>query len=541
LAEETYNLYREAVPIAYKLFEHTNEYKYLEAMLLFSESNKSMILLEAVNDLHAKKFSNIPDSLVENERLLRVDIAYYNEKLFYELEKKEVDKDKKFISEMYNKIYQLTERKNKANRSFQKNYPEYTDLKNGLQVPKIEFVKNNLKEDMALIEYFVTNESLFVMLFSDNKFILEKIDYNFDLNSKVKSFKASILNKDFAAFDSLSYQMYQFLIEPIACRIKGKRLIIIPDGHLNYVPFELLTTEKREKDYENYYESKYFFVDHPITYNYSAALYFKGKQEKYKRKAAKNFLGFAPTFGSKFDYKFELALPDGSYKPKRFIELPWAIREVESISKIVKGNVYLKEEATKSNFLKVAKNYNILHLATHAFTHDRFPDYSGLVFASSDSTIGFDNYLHTNELYNLTLNADITVLSACETGVGAEQYGEGLMCLSRGLAYAGCPSMIASKWPLSDQSTARLMGYFYKYVNEGFDKDIALQKARIEFMENMHHFIIPPRFWGALSIIGNEEQIDINPQINYPLIGFTGIVLLALGLGISRKRKKSIA
>ncbi len=541
LAEETYNLYKEGVPIAYKLYEHTKNHKYLETILLFSESNKSMILLEAVNDLHAKKYSNIPDSLVEYERQIRVDIAYYNEKLFYELEKQEEHQDSAFIAKMYDKIYSLNNKKDRTNDFFQKNYSEYSDLKNGLKVPKIEFIKSNLREDMALIEYFVTDNSLFILLFYDNRFVLEKVEYDFDLNSKVKYFKQSIMNNDFLAFDSISFELYHFLIDPIACRIKDKRLLIVPDGHLNYVPFELLTTEKRHQNYENYYESKYFFVDYPITYNYSAALYFKGKQKKNRKSAAKNFLGFAPTFGYKFDDQFEEAIPDGSYKPKRFIELPWAITEVESIHKTVNGKIYTKEKATKEKFLEVAHNYNILHLATHAFTHDRFPDYSGLVFASPDSTISFDTYLHTNELYNLVLNADITVLSACETGIGAEQYGEGLMCLSRGLAYAGCPSMIASKWPLSDQSTAKLMSYFYKYVDQGYEKDIALQKARIEFMETMHHFIIPPRFWGALAVIGNEEQIDITPDYTLLVASIFGLAFLILKYTRRNKKKSSAA
>jgi len=171
------------------LWEHTNNPKFLEAIVNFSESNKSIILLEAVNDLHAKQFSNIPDSLVEKERLIRVDIAYYSKKLFYELEKDEIHQDSAFISQMYDKIYNLTEKKELANSYFHSNYPEYNNLKNGLEIPKTKYIQENLNPDMALIEYFITNESIYIMLFVNGDFILEKVNYSFDIDSTVNSFK----------------------------------------------------------------------------------------------------------------------------------------------------------------------------------------------------------------------------------------------------------------------------------------------------------------------------------------------------------------
>lgn len=127
-----------------------------------------------------------------------------------------------------------------------------------------------------------------------------------------------------------------------------------------------------------------------------------------------------------------------------------------------------------------SRDYRVLHLAMHAIVDDTNPMHSKLVFTQKQDSVE-DNFLHAYEIYNMNIPAQMTVLSACETGYGKLAKGEGIMSLGRAFAYAGCPSVVMSHWAVNDASTAKLMEYFYKYLSYGEAKDRALQLAKLEF------------------------------------------------------------
>ena len=127
------------------------------------------------------------------------------------------------------------------------------------------------------------------------------------------------------------------------------------------------------------------------------------------------------------------------------------------------GKFNFDDEASEENFKQLAPQYNVLHLATHAITNDLLPSYSKLLLSKND--LGKeDGILYAYELYNLRINADLVVLSACNTGYGKINQGEGVMSLSRGFAYAGCPNLVTSLWAASDQSSANIIKKFLPRV-----------------------------------------------------------------------------
>lgn len=141
------------------------------------------------------------------------------------------------------------------------------------------------------------------------------------------------------------------------------------------------------------------------------------------------------------------------------IKLQWAENEVSGISDIIAGNTYYNKNATEETFKKQAPKAGIIHLATHAIVDDENPMYSKLALAP-DTTTQEDGFLNTYELYNMQLDANMVVLSACNTGYGKLIRGEGIMSLARGFIYAGCPSIVMSLWPVDDQSTSTIMKDF---------------------------------------------------------------------------------
>lgn len=190
------------------------------------------------------------------------------------------------------------------------------------------------------------------------------------------------------------------------------------------------------------------------------------------------------------------------------IPLNWAEKEVVGISEILGGEAYCRKSATEELFKKKAATAGILHIATHAVINDANPMFSRLIFAPDSSSLE-DGYLNTYELYNMKLNADMIVLSACNTGYGKLIRGEGIMSLARGCMYAGCSSIVMSLWSVDDQSTSVIMKNFYGSLVQGKSKDEALREAKLEFLKNADEIKANPFYWSGMIVIGNTEPISL--------------------------------
>ncbi|MBK9018363.1 MAG: CHAT domain-containing protein [Saprospiraceae bacterium] len=152
--------------------------------------------------------------------------------------------------------------------------------------------------------------------------------------------------------------------------------------------------------------------------------------------------------------------------------------EVTACAEIFDGKPLTGTTATEAGFVQKAKDYQILHLAMHALTNDSDPLYSQLVFNQNHRDTVEDNLLHAYELYNMRLNADLAVLSACNTGAGKLVRGEGIMSLSRAFKYAGCPNILMSLWSVNDASAKDIIGDFHRKLKDGKRQIGCLAKAQ---------------------------------------------------------------
>lgn len=184
-------------------------------------------------------------------------------------------------------------------------------------------------------------------------------------------------------------------------------------------------------------------------------------------------------------------------------------------------------EATKEAFLRSAHNYRILHLATHGQADVRVGDYSSLFFHASDTSAGSEK-LYAGELYNLQLNSDLVVLSACETGLGEWRRGEGIISLARAFSYAGAKSIVSSLWKVEDSSTSRLMAGFYKYLRSGMTKSQALRRAKLEYFARSPN--VEPFYWAGFIPTGDMSPIPdagMGRSYLYFLLALLGSAVLA--------------
>jgi len=182
--------------------------------------------------------------------------------------------------------------------------------------------------------------------------------------------------------------------------------------------------------------------------------------------------------------------------------LPAGRENVKQQAAKFKCKPFLANQATKQQFTDDADQFQILQLSMHGILDDEKPLYSKLIFA--------DSALYAADLYNTRLNADLAILSACNTGTGEIKKGEGVMSLSRAFTYAGCPSLLLSLWSVPDGGTAELVDTFLEQLQQGETKDKALQTAQFKYLNNTSPDRLHPMYWAGLVPSGDMQAVKFS-------------------------------
>ncbi|MCK9453144.1 MAG: CHAT domain-containing protein [Bacteroidales bacterium] len=530
----------EAFVVAAKLNTISGENSYIQDAFYFSEKSRAAVLLSSIRKSEAMQLSGINDSIAKRESNLREDLSLI-QKLKYEEQQKSFPNEfrlaflEKKQLEIMREIEQLT-------NYIQQNYPDYNALAFSAEVVSLSDIQQKIQPDETLIAYILAKKQAYAIVadhtsshiipLSDTDSVLDMTD---QLLSQLKTDFGQHGRVDFNRFSHSSNGLYKALVADLIPFIGHKRLIIIPDGRLGYLPFELLISEAQNDTTKIDYRSlNYLVKKYAISYQYSATIGF-GSQSK-KSQANGKVLAVVP------DYSNFSAVDLVGRKHIQLNELPFAKEESDAVLSHYNGYLALGAEATKQAFLEDASNYSILHLAMHTIIDDENPMYSRLIFQQQSDSIDF-YALGTYELFGLRLNASMAVLSACNTGYGKLRQGEGIMSLTRGFVHAGVPSIVMTNWEVNDQASAQLMESFYKYLSEGMDKDLALQKAKTDFLAQANQLKAHPYFWASYVIIGNTEPIDF-PIFSERLIvlllsGFLIVILMFGFMAYNRRRKSS--
>ncbi len=515
LSEKTLPVYEQAISIYYQLWEETGNSENLEQAFVLSERSKSLLLYESIQEADAYQFAGIPENLLEQEKDLGIEISYWEKMRFDEIAAGAQLKDS-LIGEYDNKIFALKRTYETLKNTFELDYPEYYQLKYDLAVMDVKNVqKSLLNPQQALLEYFVGEKSIFLFLVTPDQFNVERIEKNFPLETWVKDLRESILNyytlanRTATKYDEMnqlfvnrSYALYQKLVNPVANSIPEK-MLIIPDGILGYLPFEILLVEKPSSN-QNLETFTYLIENQSVNYCYSATLHNLMVNKKHKENS-NGLLAFAPSFKGD-DLLIASRGLDLSLRSNQLQPLKFNLTEVESIQSLVGGNIFSNAEATEKRFCELAPKYRILHLATHGKANDESGEYSFLAFYELEDSLE-NEWLYVKDLYNLELNADMVVLSACETGIGELKKGEGIVSLARGFSYAGAKSIITSLWNVDDKKTAELIETFYKNLKMGIPKDEALRNAKLEYLKSNKGQLNHPFFWAGMVVIGDSTPI----------------------------------
>lgn len=544
LSDMTIDVYENAIEICLALAKANNDNSFKEKAYYYSEKSKGLLLLEAFQSSKASKMAGLSDAVIQEEAALRLAISDLKQQIFQLKGRGEGD------SEEAKNLEKQTFEKKQAYTAFtkkiEKEHPAYYSAKFEIQLLDVGQTRAMLKKDQALLEYFVGDKHIFVFKITPDAYEVYDLPNKATFVQEVKAFRQSIygyyldesnrsdeLYEKYAKeYAKAAYEMYTSIIAPLG--ELPRRLIIVPAGPLANVPFEPMLKEN-PSDAKQYQSHKYMGRDHIISYNYSATLLNEMRNRTHDSKR-ETFLAFAPSFGTD---------AASSVRGKRFALAPlnFNTSEVENVRKSLgKGTVLLGNDATEENFKKMGSNYQIVHFATHGMANDRDPDFSLLAFTEIPDSIE-NEFVYVSDLYNMKLNADLVVLSACETGLGEMRKGEGVISLARGFSYAGAKSIFTTLWSVNDQATSNIVESFYKYLKEGKDKDEALHLAKMDFINEGNNMTSHPFLWSPYIFIGDTAPLDLGAKIPwlYIAIGVGAIALLAIAFKLMKGNSKKEA
>lgn len=528
--EQLKKTYRSGIRTSYLLHGLTGEDRYLQNAFAYAESYLSNQLLEDLNRNLAIQQTNIPDSLLLKLSNLRQQESFLMSKIALLQEGLTTDWQDSVKLETYR--FSLAENKNAYNsilRHLEANFPGFYGANYDTKLVSVSKIRNKLKPSEALIEYFTTDDAVFVFCISKGQSAFLKLPV-LDTSS-IRSFKSQMQQarqSDIASatrFREVSKRVYDQVLHKALTAIDNDtidKLYIIPDGELNLIPFELFISSNQEGSGEGFGSLPYLIKEYTISYAHSSSvLYHQGEKSLSDNVY---FKAFAPS------YNLEKNNNHKSYKRgDSWSELAFNEAEAKRLSDYFPGRVFTAINATEKSFVNNHDGATILHMAMHANVDMGNPQLSKLVFSAVNDSI-FDNYLHSFEIYNMDINTQLTVLSACHTGAGSLANGEGVMSLARAFTYAGSQAVMMSHWQVDDQSSNDLMNAFYKHLSEGQSKSKALQLAKIDYLKTASPNKQHPFFWSAFVMIGDDQPIGTTGDLpwHYLLIVIPGIYFVAL-------------
>jgi hypothetical protein len=293
LLERAFDIDKQAIALASLLYRKTRRNEYVEKAFGFSEGSKSALLIQSLSDADAKKYADIPDELLEQEKDIKAELFQFEKRLIEEKSKGKLVNASR-ISFWQDRIFDLKQRKDSLTHKFEIDYPEYFDLKyrNFMASPR-ELQKKVLRQNDVIVEYFIGDGAVYIFTLTKQDLHLTVMQIDTAFSGHVRSMRDGLMKRDYSRYTENAYKLYRILVEPIRSKIAGKNLIIIPDGLLGYIPFETLLTKKADKQGNDYRQLAYLIREHRIAYDYSATLLYEN-MIKGRNQPAGRYIGFAP-------------------------------------------------------------------------------------------------------------------------------------------------------------------------------------------------------------------------------------------------------
>ncbi|MEO0469542.1 MAG: CHAT domain-containing protein [Bacteroidota bacterium] len=511
-------IYEHAIKMCWILYQTESRETYAQQAFELAERSKANLLLQGILDQKAKSFAGIPESLLQEEQNFKKQISQLETHLFQLQQSAETDAEA--MKEVKAQIFTQKTAHDAFLQKLENQYSAYYQLKYPEQRIQLDKIRQHLRSDEQLLEYFIGSNHRYLFLVNKTELDWTSLQTDFPLDSLIKDFRHSLTESwqwasepgpgyQDEVFLRSSHQLYLSLLAPVEKKLSA-RLLIIPDGQLGYIPFDALL---KQQPHTKVFRADYDFLirSHTICYAYSARSLVETKSRVNSQQ--NGMLAIAPT------YK-DLPIPASRRLRTRDTGLDALFaseEEAKNVHAIWQGALLTGVNAGKSQFQKLANSHRYIHFSGHASVNSQQGKLSYLAFSLSQG----DSlpYLYLSDLYAMNLDVDMMVLSACETGLGRLYPGEGIASLARGCSFAGARSIITTLWSVEDQITSELMKVFYQELAAGSAKDDALRKARLHLLDQDY----APFFWAAYIPIGDMRAVD--SPVGFPWLW----ILISLG------------
>lgn|GEM_PF-613726 len=496
-----------AMQIARVLFEKTNELQYLEKAFAIAERSKATLLLDALRDnLVRQRLADQDPRFAQLSALLQ-SRAFFEKSLLLAPQSPLVPQWRAEADALTTQIATLR-------RALAAAYPRLPgeDLKSS--IASTSAVSSHLAEGETLLEYFVSQQFIDVFVVNKNA---PPVWHRWPLDAQIQTMVSdflsafsnaqSILN-DPAAYLQTAYSLYQKIVPPEA--VSASKLLVVPDGFLNFIPFEALL-DAAPNGQTTLRNASYLIRRHAVRYAWSSATL--QQQNNLISQASRYLLGIAPVCSE--GVRGLAVLPSSRAE--------WQVLSGGNVSELI------GDQAVWPGIAAAAAQYRILHFSTHA--------YAGTSGEQLPRIELYDQPVFLPDIYALPLQADLVVLSACQTGLGTQQAGEGVMSLARAFAQAGSACVVSSLWTVNDRSTAQLFTRFYEKIETGASVSAALHQAKLDYLSdsNVPTAMQSPYFWAGLSVVGADRTV-LPPDL-YSRWWQFGIIATLLLIGWVLRRK----
>jgi CHAT domain-containing protein len=393
--------------------------------------------------------------------------------------------------------------------------PRYTSVKAPLPISYARASTELLGKETALIEFVLGEERSFAWILQSGKLASVRLPSRKELEPLITAFRAassakvnsSTAAQAIAKLKTQSQPLYEKLFQPLEPHLTGvRKLIIVPDGVLAYLPFETLAGKS------NRGAPAFLLERFAISYAPSASALAALRTLKTDDGTRRGIIAF----GDPVYARAETAIAPANKVGERgfdFRQLPYTRIEVNEIAALfpaAERRVLLGTDAHEANVkAEPLGQYHYVHFAAHALVDEEYPARSAIVLsapaAASDDAQKEDGALQMSEVMRLKLNAELVTLSACRTGLGRMLHGEGIIGLTRAFLYAGAESVVVSLWNVNDIATASLMKAFYKNLKQGLAKDDALRQAKLELLRGKQPAWRHPYYWAPFVLVGESQ------------------------------------
>jgi CHAT domain-containing protein/tetratricopeptide (TPR) repeat protein len=500
------------------------------AALAVSERARARSLLELLKEARADIRQGVDSSLLERERSLQQRLNAKAATQVSLLNRKHTPEQANAAAK---EIAAITAEYEEVQAQIRARSPRYAALTQPQPLGLTEIQQQALDEDTLLLEYALGEQRSYLWLVSQRSVDSYELPPRAEVEAAARRVYEMLTvrpNRWTPPDPKLIAQartLSRMLLGPVASQLGGKRLVVVAPGALSYLPFAALPAPEDKERPAGGYEP--LIAKHEVVSVPSASVLAVIRREMAGRqRAAKSVAVLADPVFEEDDPRLESA-KNGNSSGKQpatrgadtelselarsirtmnfpdaragFTRLPFSRYEADSVIAVAPKGTGLKatdfnasRELAKSRQLS---EYRIVHFATHGLLNSERPELSGLVFSLFDrERKSQDGFLRLHEIYNLQFNADLVVLSACETGLGKEIKGEGLIGLTRGFMYSGAPRVVASLWNVDDFATAELMKLFYqRMLKDGQPAGAALRAAQLEMFRQKRW--ASPYYWAG--------------------------------------------